>query len=152
VPLLALVACLLLAEEPAARCPAECGYFDCDASGACLTACERDSDCADGATCEDGQCEAECVDEACPGGFACDLLANGCKSQCDNDLHCKDGYVCDGASCVPECREGSCDDGYACDYDGTCRTECLIDDHCQAGWHCCDYDERGCDYGECARD
>jgi hypothetical protein len=68
-----------------------CGPFACDAkTGACLTACVRDTDCTNGKPCLNGSCEPKALGATCLAGV-----------ECESGL-CADG-VCCNATCAGAC-------------------------------------------------
>lgn len=152
--LLFLTACLALWQAPP-RCPSSCDPWSCDATGACLDTCMFDDDCAAGAVCGDAGCVAQCVEDECPGGYACEFDLSACKDHCIVDDDCQAGRVCADGACEPPCADADCPGGYACDpFANSCRDDCMgLDSYCQSGFHCCSWDDAGCDVDdECVRD
>ena len=94
-------------------------------------ACESDSDCDDGYSCDSGECieeeEVECSsDDDCGRGEICesDVCVEEEDVTCSSDDDCETGEICESDVCVEEDEaECSTDDdcsGYACSSDGSC--------------------------------
>lgn len=114
----------------------------CDGEGNCV-GCASDADCPADTACADWSCvDTACVLDAAPAGLPC-----GAPRSCGDGLVMR-ADVCDGeGACQPGGTEGC--SGYACADDGTstCRTTCLEDEECAAGYTCLVPSLQG--YGEC---
>jgi hypothetical protein len=98
----------------------------------------------------------DCVSEACPDGYVCDLETDECLTFCDLDDHCQDGLVCSYGSCVAECEDENCPHGLTCEpFSNSCKDTCDLKSDCREGWRCCtneNYDDSECDQlGYCFR-
>ncbi|HWZ92694.1 MAG TPA: hypothetical protein VNW92_27700, partial [Polyangiaceae bacterium] len=84
--------------------PVDCGAFKCGPTE-CLTACQSDTDCADGNSCVEGVCSsgARCSDDL-TSLIATDGSAQNCSP-----------FLCQGQACLKNCSSSSdCADGFVC--------------------------------------
>ncbi len=87
-----LAGCLVIADpEP---------YLGMPGPGDSGGPCDESSDCLDPQRCRHGVCVPRCVDEDCPGGFACDEYLYRCADLCLDETDCQEGwFCCDGSKC-----------------------------------------------------
>ncbi len=111
----------------------DCGGYLCASASACADSCGGDDDCADGYTCQSGQCTGQLPDGAtCLNGEQCDsgrcvdnvCCASDCAGLCEscalpgNLGRCTP--IADGSDPADECAgDGPCDG--SCDGAGACR-------------------------------
>jgi hypothetical protein len=56
--------------------------------------------CAAPTECDPVNAQCECVDENCPGNYACDPFGtDGCSTSCIDDSNCKAGFQCKDDVC-----------------------------------------------------
>ena len=123
--------------------------------GACITSCEKDSDCsdADGDTCTlGGLCLTSCDKNGgkCGDGMTCEKTTKTCWpkgtkfGECMLDQDCEGNEYCgDGVCLLAQCeKHADCAGGNICDIiqgadTGTCRSGCLPgEDMCEDGETC----------------
>jgi len=128
-----------------------CAPYLCGTEG-CLTSCAADSDCIDGAHCDDNVCladeglgrpcdeDSDCATGVCSDGVCCNQRCDGlcevCSAEnggfctpvrCPATDQCHDDGVCDPAT--GQCSNPARPDGFACTGDN----KCVTGDTCQAG-------------------
>lgn len=99
-----LAGCLILADPTT--------YLGTPGPGDSGGPCDDDDDCLDPQRCRHEECVPRCVDEECPGGFACDEYLYECGDFCINEADCREGFYC-------------CDDVQKCDLEDLFT--CLLD-------------------------
>jgi hypothetical protein len=97
--------CLLLAKSD--------NFLDTASATEVKNTCDYDWDCPDNEACKHHQCKA-CVDEDCPGGYACSTYLPECNTDCFENSDCREGYWC-------------CDDSYGRDCKGDLLFTCIAD-------------------------
>jgi hypothetical protein len=152
------------------ECGAEttsCDPYTCDAKAiACRTRCAKDTDCAEGAVCTDGECQRlpdgdacaaanECTSGFCADGVCCD---KGCDGQCETCAVSGSEGTCKAIEGTPQGDRPACDGEAPCQ--GTCngliRERCLYptsDTSCGDPGSCSDGTETrsACNLGECVQ-
>jgi hypothetical protein len=97
----------------------------------CSTGCSAPGGCS----CVEGACVANCRDQDCPAGQACDA-SGACAADACADVTCSLGRVCvDGACVVDPCETRNCPRGQAC-FGGACVVDGCDLVECSAGTTC----------------
>ena len=146
------IALLVMTIEGCGR-PRSNGYDDTDCMGEeCVdggSICETSADCVAGATCTDGVCVADNLDQGevpgttcnstndCPMGMFCDLGSNMCV-ECLTDEHCELGLYCLEDSTCGDPTIDSGDTGDTGDTGNGNSMSCESSADCPAGYDCVD--------------